>query len=351
MTHNRKWDGAKQQGVDQEEYRPGKHLLLGESHSKSAVALLEADPNLANALREKLSNATLHFATGKYKDDMSADPAQAYRGLAREMYHSIRKDEDGSLVNYGHLFTNFACVVGNTGYCGSIPCFRFKVQFVQAGEPFWLCLFFTPTAEEDGIMHDEDAAITTASLGYTSVARDTRAGLGAQGAAVDRIPTGIPGVTVTGTSPLRPSPSQKSLMTSVRAVPPSNGYAQPAPTGSPAVATRGRALSPSASQSTIGARQAQQRALSPPPSRVIQPVLPQGGVPRMGGGYSGASGAAVGPTAQRIRSYTSHSPPPAMPPVGPRTVGPGVGAAGQPRVVRLSSSAASLSMPTYQGVR
>merc|ERR1719161_3177385 len=57
---------------------------------------------------------------------------------------------------YANLFTNFACAVGNMGYCGSIPCFRFKVKFVEAGKPFWLNLFLTPTEAEDEVLHDED---------------------------------------------------------------------------------------------------------------------------------------------------------------------------------------------------
>merc|ERR1719161_3067550 len=62
---------------------------------------------------------------------------------------------------YANLFTNFACTVGNMGYCGSIPCFRFKVKFVEAGTPFWLNLFFTPTADEDEVLHSTKDEVVT----------------------------------------------------------------------------------------------------------------------------------------------------------------------------------------------
>merc|ERR1719161_1888465 len=202
LTHNARWD---------KEEAPHKHLLVGESHSKSAMAMIAKDPNLSNAIREKLGNALLDFANGEFKDDIKVDPSRTYIALAKEMFNEIRKDEDQTLTDYSHLFTNFACIVGNMGYCGSIPCFRFKVKFVQANAPFWLSLFFTPTEAEDEVLHDDHAADSSA-----------RAGMGFQSDTANRLvkgPSAPTNQTAVKVQPTKAPPVQSVVNTTGTSVP------------------------------------------------------------------------------------------------------------------------------------
>jgi hypothetical protein len=82
--------------------------------------------------------------------------------LSRNIYEQLHADRDGTFSHYRRAFVNFSVVVGNMGYCGSIPAFRFKIRLLGGGvnslhgidEVTWVSIFFQAGEQLDAYLHE-----------------------------------------------------------------------------------------------------------------------------------------------------------------------------------------------------
>jgi len=118
-------------------------FVLEESHSKHAEMLARAHPLMAAAILREINDGIQRFHDGLYGGDLWL----SQRKLAEDVYKELVKPKPGSLFDYKDKFLNFSVVVGNIGYAGNVPCFRYKVcypeRFTNIFDTAWISVFFT----------------------------------------------------------------------------------------------------------------------------------------------------------------------------------------------------------------
>jgi len=119
--------------------RTGK-MILGESHSRHAVLLAQRNPMLAAAILREINDGIQRFHDGSYGGDLWL----SQRKLAEDIYRSLNS---GSFAPYRSKFLNFTITVGNTGYAGNMPCFRYKIAYPEKWthiyDTAYISVFFT----------------------------------------------------------------------------------------------------------------------------------------------------------------------------------------------------------------
>jgi len=117
--------------------------ILEESHSKHADMLARRDPLMAGAILKEINDGIQRFHDGVYGGDLWL----SQRKLAEDIYKELNRDKVDSFLRYKDKFLNFSVVIGNIGYSGNIPCFRYKVMYPEKWthiyETAYVSVFFT----------------------------------------------------------------------------------------------------------------------------------------------------------------------------------------------------------------
>merc|ERR1719235_445603 len=96
----------------------------------------------ASILRE-INDGIQKFHDGRFGGDIY----MAEKRLAEDIDTELNRDKDGSFFRYRDKFLNFSTVIGNMGYCGDIPCFRYKVAYpdkwTHMYDTAYISVFFT----------------------------------------------------------------------------------------------------------------------------------------------------------------------------------------------------------------
>lgn len=141
--------------------------ILEESHSKHAQMLAERDPAMAAAILKEINDGIQRFHDGIYGGDLWL----SQRKLAEDIYKELNRDKIDSFLRYKDKFLNFSVVVGNIGYSGNIPCFRYKVMYPEKWthiyETAYISVFFTLKEDElrmlcgdEGRIHHEGGSLS-----------------------------------------------------------------------------------------------------------------------------------------------------------------------------------------------
>lgn len=117
--------------------------ILEESHSKHAELLAKQNPAMAAAVLREINDGIQRFHDGVYAGDIFGSEKK----LAEDIDKELNRDKDGSFWRWRDKFLNFSVVIGNMGYCGDIPCFRYKVaypeKFAHVYDSAYVSVFFT----------------------------------------------------------------------------------------------------------------------------------------------------------------------------------------------------------------
>lgn len=120
-----------------------KKYILAEEHSRHAAQLARQNPLMAAAILREINDGIQKFHDGVYMGDLW----QSHKALAEDIYKELNRDKDGSFLPYKSKFLNFSIVIGNIGFSGDIPCFRYKVAYPEKWthifEFCWVSVFFT----------------------------------------------------------------------------------------------------------------------------------------------------------------------------------------------------------------
>ncbi|EER14833.1 leucine-rich repeat containing protein, putative [Perkinsus marinus ATCC 50983] len=119
----------------QEVYDP-EHLIVGASHSKTAKKLIDSDPVLHEIVVDAIRYAATQFHAPKgrvaqLKKDVGGNEDAGLAGyldfsrLVCSFVHTLANESDPI---HRELLNSSTVVVGNMGFCGNIPCFRYKLK-------------------------------------------------------------------------------------------------------------------------------------------------------------------------------------------------------------------------------
>lgn len=120
-----------------------KKFILAEEHSRHAQQLARRNPPMAAAILREINDGIQRFHDGIYGGDLWL----SQRKIAEDIYKEFNRDKDGSFFPYRNKFLNISVVIGNIGFSGNIPCFRYKVAYPEKWshvfESAWVSVFFT----------------------------------------------------------------------------------------------------------------------------------------------------------------------------------------------------------------
>jgi hypothetical protein len=116
-------------------------LILAEEHSRHAQQLAARNPLMAAAILREINDGIQKFHDGIYGGDLLL----SQKKLGEAIYKELHRDKDGSFLPFRNKFLNFSVVVGNIGFSGDIPCFRYKVMYpakwTHIFESAWVSVF------------------------------------------------------------------------------------------------------------------------------------------------------------------------------------------------------------------
>ncbi|KAF4671943.1 hypothetical protein FOL47_001097 [Perkinsus chesapeaki] len=112
------------------------HLIVGASHSKTAQRLVDADPVLHEIVVDAIRYAATQFHAPRGQvaqlrtevggnDDAGLAGYLDFSRLVCSYLHTLANESDPS---HRELLNSSTVVVGNMGFCGNIPCFRYKLK-------------------------------------------------------------------------------------------------------------------------------------------------------------------------------------------------------------------------------
>ncbi|EER17122.1 hypothetical protein Pmar_PMAR009557 [Perkinsus marinus ATCC 50983] len=122
-----------------EVYDP-EHIIVGASHSKTAQILVDKDPVLHEIVVDAIryaaeqfrrphgadKNARLVFPEGQEDEGLAG-----YLEFSKLVNHYLHNLAVKSDPFHKALLATSTVVVGNMGFCGNIPCFRYKLKLIM----------------------------------------------------------------------------------------------------------------------------------------------------------------------------------------------------------------------------
>merc|ERR1719217_1686074 len=148
-----------------------KKYVLAEEHSRHAQQLIRRNPPMAAAILREINDGIQRFHDGIYGGNLWL----SQKKLAEDIYKELNRDKVDSFFPYRNKFLNFSVVVGNIGFSGNIPCFRYKVMYPEKWthifESAWISVFFTLKEAELKMLLGDGAPY--AEAGYPAYTMDS----------------------------------------------------------------------------------------------------------------------------------------------------------------------------------
>jgi len=143
-------------------------FVLAEEHSRHAQQLIARNPLMAAAILREINDGVQKFHDGIYGGDLLI----SQKKLGEDIYKELHRDKDGSFFPYRTKFLNFSVVVGNIGFSGDIPCFRYKIMYpakwTHIFESAWVSVFFTLKETELKMLFGDSDPYAVRDMSYGS---------------------------------------------------------------------------------------------------------------------------------------------------------------------------------------